>query len=330
MNGLNESCLPGVHATEKAATQTEPTPAEVWDSKSAQRALDELFALTHQYRSSGAYLDMLGFVAKFKFYSPFNAMLVHLQMPGATFVATPHRWLRDYGRIIKPGARPLVILQPMGPVMFVFDVNDTEPTEHARPLPFEVETPFEGKGGSIKDEFEKVVNNAKRDGIRVVEWHGGSQAAGSITAVPVCVQTMQKFPTGRDRDGQPVFANIPVLYDIVVNRNLSPEARYATVVHELAHLYCGHLGTPNADWWPDRRGLNYDVREFEAESVTYLVCSRCDIANPSEEYLSGCLDENKQVPSISLDCVMRAAGLIETMSRQTMKVRKPAKDEAGR
>jgi hypothetical protein len=302
----------------------------VWDSKSAQRALDDLFALTHQYRSRGAYLDLLGFVARFKFYSPFNAMLVHLQMPGATVVATPHRWLRDYGRIVVPGARPLVILQSTGTVMFVFDVSDTEPGTQDQPLPCPVQTPVKMKGESIEDEFEEVVNNAKRDGIRVVEWRGGSRTAGSITAVPVCVQTMQKFRTGRGKDNQPVFANIPVHYDIVVNQTLSPEARYATVVHELAHLYCGHLGTPNADWWPDRRGLNSDVRDFEAESVTHLVCSRCDIATLSGEYLSGWLDENKQVPSISLDCVMRAAGLIETMSRQTMGVRKPATDQASR
>ena len=55
-----------------------------------------------------------------------NAMLIHIQMKGAKYVATATRWNRDYGRRIKVGARPIVILQPMGPVMFVFDVTDTD------------------------------------------------------------------------------------------------------------------------------------------------------------------------------------------------------------
>jgi hypothetical protein len=37
----------------------------------------------------------------------------------------------ESGRRIKVGGRPLVILQPRGPVMFVFDVSDTEPEENA-------------------------------------------------------------------------------------------------------------------------------------------------------------------------------------------------------
>ena len=36
------------------------------------------------------------------------------------------RWLHDYGRTIRPAARSLAILQPIGPVTFVFDVSHTE------------------------------------------------------------------------------------------------------------------------------------------------------------------------------------------------------------
>jgi antirestriction protein ArdC len=100
----------------------------------------------------------------------------------------------------------------------------------------------------------------------------------------------------------------------LLNSNFSAEARYATLVHELAHLYCGHLGTPNDKWWPDRRGLPHAAEEFEAESVCYLVCERLGIDNPSDEYLAGYLG--------SLDCVMKAAGLIERMGRERLGARK--------
>ena len=134
---------------EKNSQEETVTPAMVWDQDAAKRSLDELFTLTFQYKTSKAYKELLQFVKCFRSYSPFNAMLVHVQMPGAQYVSPPHRWLSDYKRTIKPGARPLVILQPMGPVMFVFDVNDTEPMEDAPPLPPEVENPFEVRSGHI-------------------------------------------------------------------------------------------------------------------------------------------------------------------------------------
>jgi hypothetical protein len=54
-----------------------------------------------------------------------------------------------------------VILQPMGPVMFVFDVADTEPLPGAPPLPAKVERPFEVRRGKIGGELKSTVENAK-------------------------------------------------------------------------------------------------------------------------------------------------------------------------
>ena len=258
------------------------SPAAEWDRDVARHALDELFSLARQYRSSEAYRELIDFVARFRFYAPFNAMLVHVQMPGAVYVAPPHRWLRDYRRRIKAGARPLVILQPMGPVMFVFDVSDTEPEDRAPPLPTDVTQPFEVRYGRIAGEFAKTIENAKRDGISVTERDAGSQSAG---AIQVAQQGRHLKILARQRP-EAEYMQVPLRYELFLNRSHSAEAKYATVVHELAHLHCGHLGTPNNTWWPDRRGLAHDTREFEAESVCYLVCKRLGIVNPSETYLA--------------------------------------------
>ena len=297
------------------------------EQDAAKHALDELFSLTSQYKTSEAYRALLQFVVRFRSYSPFNAMLTHIQMPGAVFVAPPHRWLRDYGRRIKPGARPLIILQPMGPVMFVFDVSDTEPTKDAPELPPEVEKPFEITKGKIGRGLEFVIDNAKRDGIRTTGSNAGSQSAGSIRPLAMGVRCSQKFLVGTGKKRNPVFIDVPVKYDLVANSKLRREAQYATIVHELAHLYCGHLGTPNEKWWPDRRGLSDEVMEFEAESVTYMVCLRSDIANPSEKYLADYVEDKEHIPPISLECVMKSVGLIESMSSQRMKPREPLEQE---
>src|SRR5712672_219606 len=240
------------------------------DQESARTALDELFTLARKYNSSAAYFELMRFVGRFRFYSPFNAMLIYTQMPGAHFVCTARRWLKDYRREIKIGARPIVILQPMGPILFVFDVSDTTPLPNARPLPPKVVDPFQVRHGKIGGQLALTIENAKRDGVRVTERADGSQRAGSIqwaAAGQHMEFTIAKKPL-------PKSTQIPVWFELLLNAIHSAEARYGTLVHELAHLYCGHLGTPNDRWWPDRQNLSPAVREFEAESVNYLVCTR--------------------------------------------------------
>jgi len=237
----------GEDSVAEAPDKSSSQPAEIWEQDTAKHALDELFTLTYQYKTSKSYHELMKFVARFRFYSPFNAMLVHVQMPGARFVAPPHRWFNDFGRRIRVDAKPLVILQPMGPVMFVFDVSDTNPTEDSRPLPKSVENPFEVRKGKIGNGLTLLIDNAKRDGLRITESQQGSQSAGSICRASNDSKGSQKFQRGVDKDRNPVYVDIPVRYDMVTNEKLSQEARYATIVHELAHLYCGHLGTPNDD-----------------------------------------------------------------------------------
>jgi hypothetical protein len=230
------------------------------------------------------------FVGRFRFYSPFNAMLIHTQMPGAQFVCTARRWRKDYGREIKIGARPIVILQPMGPVLFIFDVSDTTPWPDAPPLPREVVDPFRVKSGKIGGQLGSTIENAKRDGVRVSERAEGSQSAGSIQWADTGQQMdflIQRKPTKTTR--------VPVSFELLLNSILSAEARYGTLVHELAHLYCGHLGRPNDRWWPARQNLTHDAREFEAESVSYLVCTRLGIDTASDEYSTSDTD----VPSVA-------------------------------
>jgi hypothetical protein len=304
----------------KPGLQNGKSAAAECEREAAGRALDELFRLARHYQTSKAYADLLEFVVKFRFYSPFNAMLIHIQMSGATYAAPPHRWLRDYRRRIRDGARPLVILQPKGPVMFVFDVSDTEAEEGAPPLPNLVERPFEILGGAVRREYELTIENAKRDGILVLEQKAGSQGAGAIRATSPgrYVDFTTKLRPEKE------YIRVPLRYVVLLNASHSTEEKYATLVHELAHLYCGHLGTPDKDWWSDRTGLGNVLCEFEAESICYLVCCRLKIDTPSHEYLAGYMNRNGNgvIPAISLDCVMRVAGLIEQMGRERLKLRK--------
>lgn len=99
---------------------------EVSQSDLAKASIDDLVRGAQRYRSSADYLQMLEFVGRFKRYAPFNAMVVHIQKPGARHVLSSSEWMSKYRRVLKPGAQPLLIFQPRGPYMLVYDVGDTE------------------------------------------------------------------------------------------------------------------------------------------------------------------------------------------------------------
>lgn len=289
-----------------------------WAEGSARRALDDLFENARQYREGPAYMNFLDFMARFKTYSPFNAALIHAQLPGARFVATASLWLKQYDRRIRRDARAIAILRPGGPIMFVFDVSGTEPVneDYPKPLPKKVTNPFQA-GGNPGQAMDRTVENAKRDGVDTCYPEAGTQLAGRISL----------HPSGRylhipSRAKKPASVRVPVRYIVELNRHHDKATQYATLTHELAHLYCGHLGSPNKKWWPDRLGvLDKNGKEFEAESVSYLVCKRLGVKSPSDEYLSGYLRDHSEAPVISVELVCKAAGLIEAMGERRLPFR---------
>ena len=103
------------------------------EKKETIAELDKLFQEVGTYRYSADYRELLVFARKFPKIAPFNAMLLHIQKPGSSMVATAGEWRIRFGRKPIPGARPLVILKPFGPVEFVYELNDTEGIEYNGP-----------------------------------------------------------------------------------------------------------------------------------------------------------------------------------------------------
>ena len=273
--------------------------------------LDKLFLEVGTYRKSEEFKKLIEFAKKFPQIAPYNAMLIHIQKPGSQYVASASEWLRRFNRRIRPGARPLVILRPFGPVAYVFELLDTYGND---PFPKKLLNPFNPEGILPEKTFKRLTNNLKCDGILYSEADRGSSSAGFIQ-ISDSTKLMKI-----DKKNKEIW--VKVLYDMVVNRSHSLETRFATILHELGHIYCGHLGSPNPQWWEDRRFLDIYEREFEAESICWLVCERIRIKNPSAEYLSGYLKKYEEIPKISIDSVLKAVAIIESMINNTKDVRK--------
>ncbi|WP_353708210.1 ImmA/IrrE family metallo-endopeptidase [Cellulosimicrobium sp. ES-005] len=241
------------------------------------------------------------------------AMLVHIQDPGAHYVATPARW-RELGRRLTPDARPLVILRPRGPVMIVFDVRHTEPlSEGSPPLPHDVSSPMAISTGLTDDEVSlrlgarRRQRDARRDPVTLADTgkHLGGTASSSRGV------SLQRRPT---KDGRPGDVH-RLRYDVTVNRNDAPQDRLASLLHELGHIYCGHLGTYNPKHWSDRSFVGDTAGELEAETVAHIVLSRLDPHLEMGRYIESQLRRHDaDVPPISLQTVLTVAGLCLQMA----------------
>lgn len=264
-----------------------------------ENTLDELFARTLQFRSTDKFKDVIKFVAALREYSPFNNMLVKLQRPGARYYATASHWKKKFGRDVKAEAIPIVILRPMGPVMLVYDVDDTT----GKKLPPEIEDPFSVSGEFDTEFYYQTCLSCKKIGIEVREVNLAKSHAG--TAI---------------RESQ--ATNIKLI--VQLNQNHDVKVQYATLCHELAHLFLGHLGgDPYGNEWSSRPDLTLTQRELEAEAVSYILCVRAGLISNSAEYLFGYLQDPEDLKKISVEAIIKTVTYIETLQTKTFRPRKP-------
>jgi len=265
--------------------------SDLFETEAARSLLDQLLIDSRLYTKSQAYKDLLDFVVRLRNFAPFNAMLLQIQKPGLSYAASASDWKHRFDRVPKEGVRPLLILWPFGPVALVYDYLDTE----GKPLPKSVSSFF--AQGSISK--EQLGSYSSILGKKKIEWlvvDAGDRNAGLIRVV-----TRGRTPKDLTH------------YRIHINRNHDVSVQFATLAHELGHLFLGHLGPDKMLNVPDRPQMNHGQRELEAESVAYLVCARNGVDCKSEQYLSDYVSQHTTIDDIDLYQIMRAAGQIETL-----------------
>lgn len=270
--------------------------------------IDELFSSIGTYKRSFEFMELLDFCRRFPYLSPYNAMLVKMQRPGASFVCSANGWWKRYNLKVKQSARPLIILIPFGPVDYVFDIEEVEGA-NLNLIPDSIIHPFKTIGKLPKDLLERLIGNMIFFGIKLEYVEFGSQQQARIERLlkPSFVDLEYKYKKKAFR------LKLPQYYQISIKNKGTAEDVFAGIVHELAHFFSHHLSPVKSEWWKPRNNLNTTEKEFEAETIAWLICERLGVKNPSEKYLALYIDENDEIPSISLENVLKATNTIESL-----------------
>lgn len=203
-----------------------------------ERGIRELFA-------SDKYADYLRTMARFTHYSVNNTVLIHMQMPDATYVAGFGKWRDQFGRHVKRGEHAIRIFAPV-PYNRVEEKLKLDPDTHA---------PILGPDGQAIT--EKVEVKAAR--FRAIPVFDVSQTEGKplpelISALHGDVEQFDVFiealrrtspvpmeivPMPRDTDGQFVISE----KKIQLREGMSEKQTISAAIHEIAHA---KLHDPNA------------------------------------------------------------------------------------
>jgi len=269
-------------------------------------SINRLFQDVKRYRKSDNFKMMLDFYASFPYLGVYNAALVEQQRPGAKMVLTVDKWAKLYKRKLKPNARPVIILLPFYPVEFLFDIYDTRPNGKYNKVEdnFVIDRIINRHRAECKSEVGFYLSNLKENLPKFGIAYHNNYVVGSEIQSEIRIDNSEELRVKINKD-QSITHNSHFI--LSVRSGANDAEQLASIFHELGHLFCLHMVHP---WFKDR-SYTKEVKEFEAEVVSYLVCSRIGIMTQSMEYLAYYVQDNEEIPPIDIERIFDAVDLIE-------------------
>lgn len=202
-------------------------------------------------RHGEAWSRWLEFTARLHSYSFYNSMLIMLQCPEATHVASYKTW-QSLGRQVRKGEQGLLIYAPL-----MGKREDKETGEEKSVL----------RGFKMVSTFD--VSQTEGDDLpedpRAATLLEGEAPAGLWETLATMVAE-EGYTLERGDCGGANGVTLPDSKVVRVRADVSDAQAVKTLAHELAHILCGHVKSEEF-----RYDLHRDVAEVEAESVAHLV-----------------------------------------------------------
>ena len=255
---------------------------------------ERLVAKTDALVTSEGWMEYLAFAARFRQYSFNNTLLILLQCPTATRVASYRKWL-EVGRQVEKGQKGLQIFAPM-----------TRKREDASTG--EERTYVSGfRLVSVFDVSQTSGDDLPEDPARPVLLDGEAPAGLIDALIAIVTDNGYTFRYGPSEHGENGYTR-PSDKVVQVTEGLSAAQTAKTLIHETAHmlLHCDDkVLTQDAI-------LHRNVAEVEAESVAYIVSEVHGLPTEtySVPYVAGWSNGKTEVIAATADRVLKTAKAI--------------------
>ena len=250
-----------------------------------------------------------------KWYSMFNAALISIQKPGAGLIFTETVW-NKHGMLVKENATPIVIMQPFGPVNFVYEQSDVmsdgseQGENYIKKIQAEIIEENTKKNKITEDDYIMLKLIANKFGAKVEEKSEFGQNLKGKIYVEAANHTIKYYKE-----------TIRTPFVIQINSKLGPEEKTKTLLHELGHFLCAHHTDAVKGRELDKKIMlvercdelysldnikRRDVQEYEAETVCKMVCDKYNFFF-LDDYLC---KYQKNLGEISMDYILNATDMI--------------------
>jgi hypothetical protein len=273
--------------------------------------IDALYRSVESFRNVGRFKKMLRYCACHPNFVPFNAFLLYLQKSTAGYMLPAEDWENNFGRRPKVNARPLFIFVPFKPIQFVYEVKDTEPASAIN---------FSNKN------FSKELSRFNKDKIKTPETLY-RLLLSNLSKYGIALRDLTQFQS-EDSDSVEIEAitvqlnkrkRCDYVSRAIIHVELPAEEQddvnFFSLCRELAHFFCRHSNIPLLEDLGDRSALDEDIKSFEADTVTWLVCERLGLMSDKKIiYLDKYIDNKLcEIPACSVEEILRAVNEIERM-----------------
>lgn len=287
-----------------------------------EHGLEELF-------NSEKFMEYLNTMSKFYRYSFNNSLLIAMQKPDATLVASYRSWQKNFNRNVNKGEKGIRILAPA-------PYKIKEEREVINPLSG---LPLLDEKGDVQTEEVEV----SLTGFKVAYVFDVSQTSGeplpeiraeellqSVDDYQIFMEALRNVAPVplemQEVDGGAKGYFSPVAQKIVIQSGMSESQTVKTAIHEIAHSLLhdtDHARMEGVDA-TDKKDRN--TKEVEAEAVAYTVCQHfgIDTSDYSFGYVAG-WSSGREMTELkkSMETIQKtAAELIEKIEENIQKIRK--------
>lgn len=237
--------------------------------------------------------------SKFRRYSFGNLMLIYCQRPDATRVAGFNTW-KSLGRSVKKGEKSIKILAPI-PFKMNREKDDGSVVEQ-NGLYFRAVSVFDISQTEGKD----VPSFSEHEGLLGDDKLGLYEKLKAIMNEKGIVVEEKKIPGGA----------LGVSYGgrVEIDPDLAPKGKVTTLIHEFAHELLKHSS--------ENKDLTREVKECQAESVTYVVTSYFgEKSEMSRDYILNWKNTPKTLRE-QVSAILKAAAIIIDALEESLSLKK--------
>lgn len=273
-----------------------------------KETIDKLEAGIAELFESSQYKDYLSAMSKFHRYSYGNILLIVLQCPNATCVASAKKWREEFGRTVKKDESSIRILAPC---TYKKWTRQSEINSTTQGIDAEQDRVEQGEWKLVSRQGFKAVpvfDLSQTEG-RELPRLGVDELTGEVAGYDATIGALKEMSPvpvrfeAPDTDAKGCY-NRAEDY-IAVRPDLSQVQTIKTLIHEIAHAKLHKVITDDTGRTKPR-----PEREVEAESVAYVVCQYLgvDTSDYTFGYIAG-WSKKRELPELksALDTIRKAA-----------------------